>query len=198
MRPAFLSALAVLLFAAFGARAQIYKCRDANGKVTYSQTACAGSGQLLDGHHPSSAPLRELTQRRQVERARQLQQLGAPSPAPAVIPGAQAQGCLDEQGVRNVEAAATSIRLHALDREVHAEQIRRAKACEPLMSDDEMRAFKEQVRARRRASRPVTIMCDHVGCNGSDGSHYTPAAGGNLIRQDGTFCVRTGMTAQCN
>lgn len=103
-------------------------------------------------------------------------------------------------------AAATSIRLDPLDRQVQAEQIRRARNCEPLMSDAEMLAMKESLRAQRRAARPpppqlrgpaIITTCDPAGCWGSDGTRYNASGTGQFVRQDGTMCMRMGDTLAC-
>lgn len=186
------------------AHAQVFKCADATGKVTYSQAPCPGAGQLLDGRRPSSAPPAELTQRREVERARRA---GAVDQLPQQAVGATPGGsqCLDAQEVRNIQAAATSIRLDALDRQVQAEQVRRARNCEPLMSDVEMQGMKDGLRAQRRASRPepppmpsTITSCDLGGCWGSDGARYNSTGPGQFVRQDGATCRRTGNTLTCN
>lgn len=153
------------------AHAQVFKCADAAGKVTYSQAPCPGAGQLLDGRRPSSAPPAELTQRREVERACRGNAAG-PAPATASDPASAPGQCLGEQEVRNMETAATSIRLDPLDRQVQAEQVRRARNCDPLMSEAEMQGMKQGLRAQRqrRASRPTVITsCDDGGCWESDG-----------------------------
>ncbi|MEJ8837762.1 DUF4124 domain-containing protein [Ramlibacter sp. AN1133] len=211
MKPSVVTSLALgILVAAHTAHAQVFKCAGPDGKITYSQAPCAGAGQLLDARKPSAVPPGELTQRREVERARRGQAAeNEPTPDRGSVQE-QRPSCLDDREVRNVEAAASSILLDALDREVHGEQVRRARSCRPLMTAAEMQMRKEELRAQRRASRapapaaptqgaagPVFSSCDGGGCWGWDGSRYTDSAGGNFTRQDGAFCVRSGDALSC-
>ena len=56
--------------------------------------------------------------------------------------------------------------------------------------------------ARRKARRhnvpPIIMSCDAGGCWDDFGNRYNHAGGGNLFRQDGRFCMRTGSDLMCN
>lgn len=191
------------LASASSAFPQIYKCPGAGGRISYSQTACPGEGQLLDSHRPSSDPPPELTQRREVERALRLRTAPPPgSPTQAAAGSATRASCLDEKEVANLQTSSTSIRLDNLDREVYVEQIRRAKACKPLMSNAEMRAMKEELRRGGAAARPpapsVITGCDRSGCWGSNGTRYESMGGNTFTVPGGGVCNRVGDHMQCH
>jgi hypothetical protein len=103
-----------------------------------------------------------------------------------------------------METGATSVRLDRDDRQVQAEQIRRARSCQALMSESEMLAMKEDLRAQRRANRPaptsppsVITSCDPAGCFDSQGNRYNRTGTGNFTRRDGATCLRVGSELRC-
>jgi hypothetical protein len=57
--------------------------------------------------------------------------------------------------VRNLEVSASSITLSPIERELAAEDIRRARACRPLMTDAERSALRASLQDQARARRPV-------------------------------------------
>ena len=202
------TALLLVLVLAGTAHAQVYKCKGANGQLVYSQAPCPGDGTLLDSRKPPAETRGPLTQRREVERAMRSPE-AAPQPAPAVIPGRK--HCLDQQEVKNLETSASSIHHDRFDKQVWAEQLRRAHACERLLTDIELQAMKlrlqDQARATRaldRASRkderfsgPDKLQCFGNHCTGGFGSSYRPDGAGHVIRDDGTRCSVTSGWANC-
>lgn len=64
--------------------------------------------------------------------------------------------------------------------------------------DAENRRSKALDAAARARMNPSITSCDAGGCWDTSGNRYNNAAGGNFIRQDGSFCTRSGPTLNCN
>lgn len=99
-----------------------------------------------------------------------------------LVASAAHAACPTDTDIRNMEVSASSIHLGALEKAVLQEDIRRARACEPLMTEAQKSAMRQQAQDDRRARRPVipaaggapTMItgCDKQGCWGSDGARY--------------------------
>lgn len=76
-------------------------------------------------------------------------------------PALHAQQCLSDLEIRNLETSASSITLDQYARQVAAEDIRRARACQPLMTDAERAAMRAEMQNAARARRPMTFI--HTG-----------------------------------
>jgi hypothetical protein len=129
------------------AHAQAYRCTGADGKVTYSQAPCPGGRQLDQQQLQSNtidrtpAPTAPGGQRRE-------------RPAQAVVIGGSKPGCPDETAIRNLEVSASSITIDRYEKAAQAEQVRRARACQPLMTDSEFQARKEAEKRDHAKSLP--------------------------------------------
>lgn len=198
MRTWLLAAAAVL---ATGPALAINKCTQADGRVVYTDAPCEAGQRAetprLQGNTIEAGP-----------RLRDSPRPAPAPPAPAAVP--TRTSCLSEQEVRNIQASGTSIRMDRYDREVNREQVRRAGACEPLMTEAEMRGMKADLQQQARASRPAAPAvtsstqsdfpsedrlqnCVYGNCGSSSGASYRVDPLTNRIerRDDGATCTRT-------
>lgn len=186
------------------AHAQVFKCPGPDGRITYSQAPCASGGHLLDPQRPRTPE------------AQSSDSMASPRKPPAASPirgsaspAAErdaAKTCLDEREVRNVGTSGSSIHHDTYTKQAWSEQMRRARACEPLMTDVEFDSFKAQAKQQATAARaarpqvrsPTTVTsCDAGGCWGSDGARYNRGAGATMFRQDGKACQSTNVGISC-
>lgn len=140
-RTATIVAAVMLAGTAFG---QVFKCPGPAGRVIYSDVPCEG-GRSVNTQGNSVAPAANPFDRFDARRP----------PASPSMPSRSPAQCPTEQEIRNMKTSASSIRVQGDDATVQAEQIRRAEACQPLMTDAEVLLMKEELRAQRRASRPA-------------------------------------------
>jgi hypothetical protein len=196
--------IAALCCAAFLAHAQVYKCQGPGGKTIYSDTPCAGAGQVLDQARLRSnslpTPPPKQLQKTVPEHAQ---------PAPFVF-GGERPGVPSELDIKNMETSASSIHLTKREKLVRQAQINAAKDLRAGGSGKidmtAVEAEDERVAARRAAAqqssqsgRPVSMAnCDPAGCWDTSGTRYNRAAGDTFFRQDGRACQRVGDQLQCN
>jgi hypothetical protein len=189
--------LAVLLATAGGACAQVNKCTDASGKVSYSEQACTDAqrgGQVLGREATRMDPERDRynaqLHRESLNRTMQGQRelidgpppsaedearYEAPRPAPAPY---NPNKLIDEQSERNMAK-----------RMAELEGGRRQRADQQ----------QEQQQQRRQRQGPTSFSgCDTAGCWGNNGVHYSRVAGGNMAGSDGSFCsTANGQNFSC-
>ena len=118
--------LAWLLGTTLDASAQVWRC-EVDGRVLFSDRACAAGGHVLDGRRLHANTL----------------QPGAVAAAPQAVPVAAAQAsslavggaCPGEQEIRNIESKARSITLSAQERRFLHDEVRRARQCRKGQGD---------------------------------------------------------------
>lgn len=203
---------------AFCAQAQVFKCPDATGKITYSDAPCSTpGGQRIDASTlrsnslpPGHRPMRQRPPSATAE-------VAAQEPAAAVIPGGMPR-CPSDQDVSNIKAAMTAIvvqkRMTSLRSELARAENCRLSGGQYSNSDWErmnliLRGFEDGAAEAREQDKqrqgthlpreaPATLTnCDQAGCWDTSGRRYNNAAGG-MFRQDGAFCRRVANSLQCN
>jgi hypothetical protein len=199
---------------ALGASAQVHKCVDAKGKISYSETPCGAAergGQVLG--KDATALRSEEEQLYQAQRnrdslSRTLQQQqemihGAPPPADEdVVPAPVRRAGVARQPLPAVETEPC---------ETYSTRqgcIGGARASNPNWSPRKGyyggggpadQAREQQERQRANAPPGQMVNCDTAGCWGSaNGVRYNRVAGGNLSGANGSFCTRAGNTFNCN
>lgn len=179
---------AFLLLAASAGHAQVHKCVDAAGKVSYSETPCGASAkqsQQMMGRQATSTydPYAAQRTMESYERATAISRSindGAAAQQPDVGGGIIDNSPSGPGGTNRKFDAANAQRAR-----LAAEQARRI----------------EEEREARRASSPVQLVnCDPMGCWGANnGVRYNFVAGGNLQGTNGQFCARgAGNNFSCN
>lgn len=133
------------------AHAQVYKCHE-GGRTVYSDAPCSGESQLIDSHRAAPAAVRAPAPVRSVSE---------PSVANSA-PVAQ-QACPSEQDIANMQTSASSRFIDRYELQLQQEDIRRAQACRPVMTDAERSAMLQDLKAKARASRPRTLTCVGIG-----------------------------------
>ena len=201
-----LSALLVLLSCATATLAQVNKCVDSKGKISYSEISCASTkqgGQLLGREATAANPERDAYSRQlhreSLNRTMQ-QQRDAIDGYPARPPRrASVEQDDDQVTARDTEGCETYSPAKGC--------IGGERARNPNWSPrkgyfggggpaDQRRALEEVPRA---ASAPGYMNCNASGCWGSqNGVRYNKVANGNLVGTNGQFCVRAGNSFNCN
>lgn len=179
------------VLASISAHAGVYRCQGAGGKITYSDQPCTEGGTTLSPNSLNGNSAGTV-------RTPAPQQPRAWQAAPPAV------NCPTESEIRNIQVSA-SVRFHPAHREeVFQEQIARAKACQPLLTENEMAAMDLQLktqaldRAREQAqSNPILTSCDAGGCWDNSGRRYT-GSGTTFFRSDGATCTKVGPNLQCN
>lgn len=187
--------VAVLLLTAGGAGAQVNKCTDAQGKVSYSGQACTGTqrgSQMLSRDATRMDPERDRISaeqhRESLARTMQGQRelMAGPPPSPEdearyeaprqAPPPYNPNKLIDEQSERNM-----------------------AKRMAELEGGRRQRADQQQEQQQRRRQGPTSFSgCNTAGCWGNNGVHYSRVAGGNMAGSDGSFCsTANGQNFSC-
>lgn len=117
-----LAACACWLLCATPAFAEVYKCADAQGKVSYSGTPCAASSvrQQAVNASPASAGIGGVSS--------DASSTPRANSAPATAPAPE-KFCPSERDISNLENRATSITLDDKARAFIRDEVRRARAC---------------------------------------------------------------------
>lgn len=200
--------LGLIVALPYAVQAQVYKCQE-GGRTVYSQAPCAEGGTLLDRSRApqpvQGQPSRPGRLHPDVERALRSGNSNPASAQNTAQPASATATCPSDVDIKNIETSGTSILLDRFDQQVWREQARRARACEPLMSEGDMRTMKAKLQAAEPAperkprgkNQPMVSSCDPGGCWDTNGRRYNRAAGGTFYRDDGAYCLRIGSQLQC-
>ena len=116
--------LTVIIFAGLAlsatAHAGVYKCKDAAGKIVYSDNACGQDKQEVLNLRGNTMKA-ERVERVQRQTSADSQQSYQSAPAGSVCPSAQE--------IKNLETSASSVTLKRQEREFMQAEVRRARAC---------------------------------------------------------------------
>jgi len=133
------SLILILSFFAVAANAQVYKCKDAQGRSAYSDSPCEFQAKSVDPRLLQSNTIDASGGRRQVrmaqeERGEALYGQSQSEPAPRNYPqNGQSTVCPTEQAIKNLETSANSIAYRSKDKRDELEflraEIRRARSC---------------------------------------------------------------------
>lgn len=193
-----LTALIIAIFSV-SAGAQVHRCKDANGKLIFSDRLCdsAQSGELVQRKRTREEILREREQafdaenrkqaRRMAEQERELVEQGRRSRQVQAMPQVQ-QPAEDWQSRKNRENAATSAGSIAnngsrFDQNAEAERAR---------------ARREEALRHQAANPPAMITSCNAGfCSDTNGNTYY-RNGNNLNGTDGRVCTIQAGYAHCN
>lgn len=220
MRGRLLLVLGTMLAA--GASAQVHRCVDAAGKVSFSDIACPTSAKKADQVMGESA----TQQRWEPEGYRAQQNLDSINRARALqqesvdVVTRQSQGESGAAAIGSSPAPAPQRRDPAYSDGCDTQSTRKgciggARAANPNWSARrgyygsggaaDQRYEAEQERAREAAAReaargPVQVTnCELSGCWDTAGNRYNRTGDGQtFIRSDGRFCRGTGRTINCN
>lgn len=185
-----------LSFAALSASAQVYRCKDAAGKLGFSDRPCDtghASEQLQRKRTPQeiqqereaaySAELRKQERRlaeQEREWAEQRQRAMQPQPAPVVRHSGNDWQKRNE--LRNAEVSASSIMNNGGKWDAQAEAQR-----------------KEEAKRRAAAAPPTSfIRCDPGFCLDNKGDVYHRAGPDFMTGPNGRVCHRTGTMWHCS
>jgi hypothetical protein len=173
--------------------AQVFQCKQPDGRLTYQDSPCAlGAAGRVVNTHPNTVSNREERELYQRERAA-APALALPAPGTVAMSGA---ACPSEQELRNWETSASSVTSKDARRWARmAEDGRRCRAGLPPVE-------------RRAAPPPIPVApmpptgvasCDPGGCWDSAGNRYNgnPRAG-TLHGPNGQACQILGGMLHCN
>jgi hypothetical protein len=202
----FFNVFIVLLVCSTGAFAQVNKCVDGKGGISYSETPCESlqqGKQILGRDATASDPERDAFSRQQHRESlnRTMQQQrdmidGYPPPLPQRSSVEKIDKPVVERDVEGCETYSSTKGCIGGERSRNPNWSPSKGYFGGGGPADQRRANEE---ARRAASSPGQMNCDRAGCWGSqNGVRYNRAAGGNLIGTNGQFCIRAGNTFSCN
>ncbi len=118
-----------LLALSCAAGAQVYKCPDSAGKITYSQSACAGGTRGLPISGGTTSGINAMSQREIQRSMRPEPQPQAPQAPQAFIMG-QGGNAPTSQEIKNLETSASSITKDKKERNFLKAEVERAKAAQ--------------------------------------------------------------------
>lgn len=180
--------LAAMLLASVPAAAQVHKCVDAAGKVSYTETPCtaaAKQSQQMMGREATSTydPYAAQRTMESYDRATAISRSINDGP-PGLNP--DNGGGIIDNGPNGPGG---------INRRREAETLQRAQ-----QQIDASRRQAATQEATRTAGPGQLVNCDQAGCWGaSNGVRYNFVAGGNLQGTNGQFCARgAGNTYSCN
>lgn len=193
------------VFSAGMADAQVHRCTDAAGKLTFSDRQCAGSqrGELLHRRPSERDIIQErkkaygaelLKQERRIaeqERDWQDQQRRAQAPHPAQVVGAAAPGWQNSHEQRNDRVSASSITKNGGAWDSAAEERRKRERREA-----QMRLAAQNPVQDSSSSRPPVDMarCTSQTCQDAQGKSYTrvPTNPNLMYGPDRSTCNKNG------
>lgn len=182
-----------IFFLAGAAHAEVFKCPGPNGTTVYSDAPCGNGVQV----NPQQLRANSLPAQRPAAARTQAGAFDA-STAQPVTPS----DCPTAQDVKNLETSASSITLSSIDKQVKQEDVRRAKACQPPLSGDELAAFRASIRPKHTPppspTPSIITSCDSGGCWDNVGQRYNSGGGSTFVRQDGRVCQRAGNQLECH
>jgi len=209
-----------LCFPSLSQAQTLYRCKDAAGKTTYSDTPCLNASVQTLNANPNlntfdSTPLREEVERQQaIEESRQRQReidtlraqigTGTGSPADQVSPQGTSYAC--NQARKELEFASTAVRP---DREGFAPKERAVReACgvassgvaPPPLTKKEKKELEKQQRREERKNAPYPrflTSCSEGGCWDSLGVHYTGQRPSLFNTLTGEVCHVSGSQIHC-
>lgn len=185
------TAAVFLLVAAFGASAQVHRCIDAAGKVSFSDTICpstAKSAARVLGAD-ATAPRWE---NEAYGRERNMQSI---ENASRILrePTSDARG--DSGG--GIIQSDPNERIRAQDQ--RNMQRRAAEIDADRIKQEDRAARNEEARQAAARAPKVITNCNAGGCWDSAGNRYNRTGSGqNFWRSDGKFCRAQGNTFSCN
>lgn len=207
---------AALVLAASSSLAQVHKCKDASGKIVYSDAPCASSAtggrinvrpNTIDTSMDWERNKRNI-QQRQLE-GDQRRPVPAAQPSPAMQTNQQHASYACKLAIRNAETQSQNASPAKIDSD--RGEARRACGFDPWPgpSASEIDAANKRSAALDKAARAklaasddghpaLMTSCDAGGCWDTRGNRYNSSAGGNFIRQDGRPCTKTGSLLNCN
>lgn len=176
--------------------ADVFKCTDAQGRTQYSDAPCGSTakvlrqstlrGNVIDGSEERSTAARV---RREIYQ--QNNQLSYSS-------GNSRSGCPSEREIKNLETSASSVTATRDQQRMHADALRLARACGTGQTVEPTPSRRPYENVTGHAGQNTGMSsCDSTGCWDVQGRRYNSAAGGNLWREDGKFCVKVGPDYQC-
>lgn len=213
-------AAAACCMLSLGAQAQVNRCIDGAGKVTFSDTACSTSTKQADQvmgsdatakHYDPGAPQRNLDS---INRAAALQQ--------ATVEGViqQSQGGVDAGLIGTPPSAAAPRAQAAKDpNPISCDTYSTRRGCVGGSRANNSNwspnrgyyggggsadaAYEQQQERARQAAARAAATATSAGCNASGcwdtaGNRYDRAGGNGFWRSDGKFCTSTGNTFACN
>jgi hypothetical protein len=207
----FVLAFAVLLASAGGACAQVNKCTDASGKVSYSEQACTGTqrgGQVLGIEATRMDPARDRISaqlhRESLNRTMQGQR--------EMIDGPPRQASAETDDEAPAPQSARPAAIAEADPTASCDTYSTRAGCIGGRRETNSTWSPREgyygvdhpggpPAAAPLAAGPGSLVnCDQAGCWGSaNGVRYNRAAGGNLIGTNGSFCTRgAGNNFSCN
>jgi hypothetical protein len=189
--------------------AQVFKCKDATGKIAYQNTGCATDQQqskpviVTQPEPPPQEKAASATARTGNGSGSTANAQSSPSsdPAPNYASSVECERAKHEEDI-----ARNRITKKAGD--IAAARGRAEQAClgpQGYANAEAARAEgKERARLRQAATPPAPTAptaitsCDPGGCFDNLGNHYIDAGGGVLHGSNGKVCIRTGTTVNCN
>lgn len=197
MRLGKVAAVLIIAFCAASASAQVHRCKDAAGRLIFSDKACDSgqSGELVQRKRTREEILREREQafyaenrkqaRRAAEQEREFAEQERRNRQAQAMPQVQ-QPADDWQSRKNRENAATSagsIANNGSRWDAKAEAERAAQR-------------REEARRRQAAQKEFMLTCTGGMCTDEYGASYS-GSGAVLYRSDGRTCSVTGSIAFC-
>ncbi len=175
--------------------AQAYKCKDAKGRITYSDAPCLGqdtstvstSGNTVDGS----------ADRGRASRSEETSSGSRGSQASSGMTEQQRQDRIRELEIDSKRVGNTPQQRRAAKKELE-ELMGGGPAKEASASGQSARKPSSAETLPSSSGPAIVVNCDPAGCWDTQGRRYNKGAGPTFIRSDGRPCQQVGNQFQCN